>query len=73
MQAAPKIVILAISAAEKRAKIVELDAFKRGCGATLADRGTVFGGNTVHFDRVEFVQAFVLQQRQSRNIVKRIA
>ena len=57
----------------KRTEIVELDAFKRGCGATLADGGAVLGGNAVHFDRVEFVQAFVLQQRQSRNIVKRIA
>ena len=73
MQAAPKIVILAIGTAEKRAEIVELDAFKRGCGATLANRGAVLGGNAVHFDRVEFVQAFVLQQGQSRNIVKRIA
>src|SRR5690606_20402758 len=63
VEPAPKRVVLAVGAAEKGAKTVELDPLEHRRCTAGADRGRIGGGNAVDLDRVELVEPFALQQR----------
>src|SRR3546814_10506671 len=70
VQPAPKIVVLAIGAAEERAEAVELNALERRLRAAAANGRGVIGSDPVDLHRVELVQSLALEQWQGGQVVK---